>query len=166
LKHNGVWGGCWCTQFHEKTPDYHRSFEGHRSFKKKLVEEGKAKAALVFHEDTCVAWAQFGPVSDLSNIYHKKEVEAKTKTPDWRITCFFVDKHLRQKGISLFALEGALHIIRELGGGIVESYPQDTKEMSVSSSFLYNSTRQIFEKLGFEYIDKKGKNHCIMRIKV
>jgi len=63
-------------------------------------------------------------------------VEARMKMPEWRITCFFVDKDHRNKGLSLFALQGALKLIKNLGGGVVESYPQDTLNAKISSSFL------------------------------
>jgi GNAT superfamily N-acetyltransferase len=162
-KHNGVWGGCWCTAFHPKSPLRGQSQELTKSYKEKLVKEDKAHAALVFDGDICVAWCQFGPPQELPNIYHRKEVESKMTKPDWRITCIFVDKDYRKKGLSFFALNGALELIKDLGGGIVESYPQDTEGRKVSNSFLYNGTREIFEKAGFNYEGKKGKNHCIMR---
>ncbi|MBE2200530.1 MAG: GNAT family N-acetyltransferase [Anaerolinea sp.] len=162
-KHNGVWGGCWCTAFHPKSPLQKQSQEATKSYKEKLVKEDRAHAALVFAGDMCVAWCQFGPPQELPNIYHKKEVEAKMTTPDWRITCIFVDRDYRKKDLSFVALSGALELIKNLGGGIVESYPQDTQGKKVSNSFLYNGTRQIFEKAGFSYESEKGKNHCIMR---
>jgi GNAT superfamily N-acetyltransferase len=165
-KHNGVWGGCWCTNFHPKSPLQKQSSELTKSYKKQLVDEERAHAALVFDEDVCVAWCQFGSPEELPNIYHKKEVESKMTLPDWRITCFFVDKDYRKKGVSLFALQGALELIKAQGGGVVESYPQETQGKGISSSFLYNSTRQIFEQAGFQYEGHKGKNHCIMRIRV
>lgn len=83
--------------------------------------------------------------------------------PDWRITCIFVDRDYRKRGLSFFALNGALELIRAEGGGVVESYPQDAEGKKVSNSFLYNGTKEIFEKAGFSYEGKKGKNHCIMR---
>ena len=162
-KHNGVWGGCWCTWFHPKSPERKRSAEATKAYKKQLVGEDKSHAALVFAGDSCVAWCQFGPPQELPNIYHRKEVEAKMTMPDWRITCIFVDRDYRKKGLSLFALNGALDLIKGLGGGIVESYPQDTQGKKVSNSFLYNGSREIFEQAGFSYERSKGKNHCIMR---
>jgi hypothetical protein len=52
----------------------------------------------------------------------------------------------------------------EEGGGVVESYPHDltnqTKKMS--SSFLYNSTRSLHERLGFTYDRPKGLRNCVM----
>lgn len=162
-KHHGVWGGCWCTYFHEKLPRHERSAEANQCYKKQLVEAGKAHAALVFNGSDCVAWCQFGSPEELPSIYHKKEVESKMDRPDWRITCFFVDKNYRRQGLSGIALNAAVELIRGLGGGIIESYPQDTQGQKVSSNFLYNGTRQIFEQAGFDYLDTKGKNHCIMR---
>ena len=165
-KHKGFWGGCWCTYFHQKPPEYKKSPEANKGLKERLVKEGKTHAALVFHQKTCVAWCQFGSPQELPNIYHKKEVLSKMTLPDWRITCFFVDKEYRKKGLAVFALGGAVALIKEQGGGVIESYPQETGGKKVSSSFLYNGTKEIFEKVGFNYEGSKGKNHCIMRITV
>jgi hypothetical protein len=162
-KHNGVWGGCWCTSFHPRSPLQGHSAEATKSYKKQLVDEDRAHAALVYDGDACVAWCQFGPPHELPKINHKKEVESKMSLPDWRITCIFVDRDQRKKGLSSVALNGALELIKISGGGVVESYPQDTQGRKINNSFLYNGTRHIFEQAGFTYAGEKGKNHCIMR---
>ena len=108
-KHSGVWGGCWCTWFHAKPPDYERGAEANRCLKKKLVEEGNAHAALVFDGDSCIAWCQFGSPQELPNIYHKREIEANMAMPDWRITCIFVDKNYRLFRPDYAVLSGNTH---------------------------------------------------------
>jgi len=60
------------------------------------------------------------------------------------------------------ALRGALDLIEQAGGGVVEAYPQDTGGQKVSASFLYNGTRTLFEQAGFSYGRRKGKYHCVM----
>lgn len=163
-RHNGVWGGCWCLAFHPQTTERGQSVAGNRSLKERLVTEGRAHAALVFDGDLAVAWCQYGSPEELPNIYHRKEVETHQETtPDYRITCFFVDKKYRRKGLAMVALRGALGLIAQAGGGVVEAYPQDTQGQKTSASFLYNSTRSLFEQAGFSYIRSKGKNHCVMR---
>jgi GNAT superfamily N-acetyltransferase len=163
-KHNGVWGGCWCTWFHPECAEKHQSAEGNRAYKERLVREGKAHAALVFDGDDAVAWCEYGSPDELPNIYHRKEYEAGLDVaPDYRITCFFVDRDCRRKGVAAVALAGALDLIAEAGGGVVEAYPQDTQGRRTSGSFLYNGTRTLFEKAGFTYERSKGKNHCVMR---
>jgi GNAT superfamily N-acetyltransferase len=162
-RHNGVWGGCWCTWFHTAYAEKGHSAEGNRALKKRLVHEGKAHAALVFDGDVAVAWCEYGTPEDLPNIYHRKEYEAELdRLPDYRITCFFVDRRYRRKGVAAVALRGALDLIAQAGGGVVEAYPQDTEGKKISASFLYNGTRTLFEDAGFRYDRPKGKHHTVM----
>ena len=163
-RHNGVWGGCWCLAFHPKSPERGQSFDGNRALKQRLVNAGQAHAAVVFDGDRAVGWCQYGTPEELPSIYHRKEYEAGlVELPDYRITCFFVDRDYRRAGVAAVALRGALDLIAEAGGGVVEAYPQDTQGKKVSASFLYNGTRGLFEQAGFAYERPKGKNHCVMR---
>jgi GNAT superfamily N-acetyltransferase len=165
-RHNGVWNGCWCTWFHTfyAEKDKARTAESNRALKERMVNEGHAHAALVFDGAEAVAWCQYGTPDELPNIYHRKEYEAGLeRLPDYRLTCFFVDKRYRRKGVAAVALQGALDLIAQAGGGVVEAYPQDLEEgRKVSASFLYSCTRSMFEQAGFGYDRPKGKNHCVM----
>jgi GNAT superfamily N-acetyltransferase len=169
-RHNGVWNGCWCTWFHATPAERggpERTAESNRALKERLVSEGRAHAALVFDGAEAVAWCQYGIPAEVWNIKHRKEYEANTESlPDYRITCFFVDKNYRRKGLADVALHGALDLIAQAGGGVVEAYPQDTDGQKVSASFLYSATRNLFEQAGFSYIRPQGKNHCVMRIAI
>jgi GNAT superfamily N-acetyltransferase len=162
-RHNGVWGGCWCTWF--QTMHNQKTFdaENNRDLKHRLVMEGHAHAAMVFDEELAVGWLEYGSPVELPNIYHRKEYEAgMDHPPDYRLTCFFTDRTYRRQGVSAVALQGALDLIAQAGGGVVEAYPQDTAGQKISASFLYNGTRTLFEKAGFTYTRPKGKNHCVM----
>lgn len=161
-RHNGVFGGCWCTWFHTLHAEKTFTAEGNRALKQRLVNEGRAHAALVFEGDEAVAWCQYGSAEELPNIYHRKEYEADLdRLPDYRITCLFVDKKYRRKGMSALALRGALGLIAQAGGGVVEGYPHDTDGQKVS--VLYNGTRSLFERAGFTYVRPKGMKNCVMR---
>jgi GNAT superfamily N-acetyltransferase len=162
-RHNGVWGGCWCAFFHCYPDPPERKTLGNREFKRQRVEEDRAHAALVFDGDTAIAWAEFGPVEELPNIHHRKQYDAEAVTrPDFRITCIYVDKRHRKGGLAAVALRGALDLIAQAGGGLVEGYPQDTPGKKINPSFLYNGTRHLYEEAGFRYDRAKGKNHCVM----
>jgi GNAT superfamily N-acetyltransferase len=182
-RHNGVWGGCWCTWFHDVSSlricqgpsgqhhaRFHRScaekgqvVEDNRALKERLVSEGRAHAALVFDGEAAVAWCQYGDPGELPNINHRKEYEAGLgRLPDYRITCFFVDRDYRRKGVAAVALRGALDLIAQAGGGVVEAYPQDTGGEKVTPSFLYSATRSLFEQAGFSYDRSKDIKHCVM----
>jgi GNAT superfamily N-acetyltransferase len=162
-RHNGVWGGCWCTFFHTMQAEKTHTVEGNRALKEQLVKEGRAHAALVFDGEVAVGWCEYGPPVELPNINHRKEYEAGlVNPPDYRLTCFFIDKRYRRQGVSAVALRGALELIAQAGGGVVEAYPQDTDGKQITASFLYNGTRSLFEQAGFTYSRPKGKNHCVM----
>ena len=162
-RHNGVWGGCWCTYFHTMHDEKTFEAESNRDLKHRLVLEGRAHAALVFDGERAVGWLEYGTPAELPNIYHRKEYDAGLEhLPDYRLTCFFTDRNYRRKGVSAVALHGALTLIAQSGGGRVEAYPQDTAGKKITASFLYNGTRTLFEKAGFTYERPKGKNHCVM----
>jgi hypothetical protein len=57
-RHNGVWGGCWCTWFHTMHAEKTFSADDNRALKQRLVKEGRAHAALVFDGDVAVAWCR------------------------------------------------------------------------------------------------------------
>ena len=164
-RHNGVFAGCWCTWFHTMPEEKERSYDANRALKQQLVGEGRAHAALVFDGDEAVAWAQYGAPGELPNIYHRKQYDAEADLrPDWRITCIFVDKKHRRRGVSAIALRGVLDLVAQAGGGVVEGYPHDTQ--GARQSVLYDGTRALFERAGFEYVRPKGAKNCVMRTTV
>lgn len=164
-RHNGIFGGCWCIWFHPDCAERGQGYEGNRALKRSLVEQGRAHAALVMDGERAVAWCQFGTPEELPNIHHRKDYEARLQElPDYRLTCIFVDKAYRRRGLWRIALHGALDLIARAGGGLVEGYPQDLSAgRRVNNSFLYNGTRAMYEEAGFTYYRPKGKNHTVMR---
>jgi GNAT superfamily N-acetyltransferase len=168
-KHNGMgFGGCWCTWFHPRAELLETEKGDGRAFKERLVREGKAHAALAFDDDAAVAWCQYGSPEELPRIYHRKEWEAGLtgEPPAYRITCIFVDRDYRRKGVAAVAVRGALDLIAKAGGGVVEGYPHDLQGEKMRSQFLYSATRSLFEEVGFSYERPKGKRNCVMRTTV
>jgi GNAT superfamily N-acetyltransferase len=149
--------------FHAEGVGRTKTAAQNRSEKECRVREGRAHAALVYDGATCVGWCQFGPPDELPRIKHKRAyLEGLAELPDWRITCFFVDKSYRGKGVAAAALKGALGEIARLGGGRVESYPEAVDGRSVSGAFLHNGTVSIFESQGFARTRRLGKNHWVV----
>ncbi|WP_165355140.1 GNAT family N-acetyltransferase [Nocardioides oleivorans] len=165
----GLFGGCWCVAFHADRDDRVPGPEGNKAFKRSMVEEGIAHAALVFDGDDAVAWAEYGTPEELPDIHHRKQYDAeKDADPDYRITCIRVDKGRRRQGLAEVALRGALELIAAEGGGTVEGYPHDLtgQTKKTSASWLYNGTRSMYERVGFAYDRPKGMKNCVMSIEV
>ena len=171
-RQGGLFSSCWCTWFHPACEERGVTADGNRAVKERLVREGVAHAALVVRDGEAVAWAEYGTPEELPGIHHRKEYDATQPAgapAPWRVTCIQVDKRLRRQGLAEVALRGALDLIAAAGGGVVEGYPHDLRlkeGKKVSSSWLYNGTRTMYERVGFTYDRPKGQGNCVMRLTV
>ena len=161
-KHNGVWGGCWCVAFHPIEGDSDRTIASRRAYKDRLVSAGRSRAALVYSGADVVGWCQFGPLSELpARLGGFRKLGAEP--PDWRITCFFVDRDHRRRGVAETALAGALRMIAAAGGGRVDGYPIAVRMRPYSSSFLWGGTESMFTEAGFGTLGALGSSKLVMR---
>jgi ribosomal protein S18 acetylase RimI-like enzyme len=160
-RNNGVFGGCWCIGFHLPRAEWGTD---HRAAKEARVRSDRAHAALVFDEDGIAqGWCQYGSPEELPNIKHAREYyKDAPPRPDWRITCFYVDKKHRGQGLGRAALEGALNQIAEAGGGRVEAIPEVTAGREADGRFLFSATVELFEQYGFSRSRQVGKHAWIV----
>ncbi len=161
-KHNGVWGGCWCTAFHLKRSEEKEWAGKHRALKERLVRADRSHAALVYDGPDVVGWCQFGPPAELPARMSGFNRLGEAPT-DRRITCFFVDRDRRKEGVGKAALEAALRFVAAKGGGTVDGYPIDTRGKPYSSSFLWGGTHSMFTEFGFHPLGALGASKWIMR---
>jgi GNAT superfamily N-acetyltransferase len=163
-RHNGVWGGCWCMGFHDKSEDNSDASVSKRDRKMRRVCEGRAHAALVMDGERAIGWCQYGPSKELrpQNKFKRKYEPGVVQEPDWKITCFFVDKKYRGKGVSSLALDGALASIAKAGGGLVEAYPENVEGRNVQGTFIYLGIIPMFERRGFVKTRQVAMHHWVM----
>jgi len=158
-----VWGGCWCVAFHLKPGEKDGTAAENSALKERLVRTDRSHAALVYDGADVVGWCQFGPPAELParmRGYGKMDVAS----PDWRITCFFVDRDRRGEGIAKAALQGALRIIATKGGGTVDGYPiAIPRGKPYSNNFLWSGAASMFAKLGFRRLGNFGSSKLVMR---
>jgi GNAT superfamily N-acetyltransferase len=159
-RNNGVFGGCWCIGYHaERFPGL-----GNRAAKHELVRTGGAHAALVVDEDgRAQGWAQYGDPDELAGIKHGREYRKDAPPqPDWRITCVFVDKSHRGLGVARAAVGGALELIGQAGGGLVEAITEVTDGRTAQPRFLFSATAELFEQYDFTRVRQVGKHAWIL----
>jgi hypothetical protein len=165
-KHNGVWGGCWCMFYHTKGEFL---VKGHgpenKKAKKALVKKRQTHGIIVYSGETPVGWVQYGPKPELPRLDARKSYQSLSLNDEgkrlWRITCFFVDRNNRRKGISGFGLNAALASIKKKGGGIVEAYP--LTKPAKGASLMWSGTVGMFEDAGFDMASQLGKSSAVMQ---
>lgn len=169
-RHSGMQSGCWCMYYHtsHQTPGKtqeersENNMMGHRG----LVSEGKARGILIYDGDLPVGWCQYGTRDELPRMANGRVYKTLERIPDsvplWRITCFFVDRDYRRRGVAKIALTEAISRIRQEGGGIVEAFPV-THSKAYSTWF---GSVSMYEKLGFEVVTPIGRSNVLMRLNI
>ncbi len=163
-------GGCWCMYYQRAAPMKGGSdrdlVRRNRKEKERYVREGRAHAILVYDGRSPVGWCQYGPKEELPRI-DRGRFYRKLKQPSggrlWRITCFFVDRRHRKKGVARAGLAAALASIGTQGGGTVEAYPVVSKKMAAVPEWLWFGTPRMFEREGFSRVAPLGTSRVLMR---
>lgn len=86
--------------------------------------------------------------------------------PDWRITCVFTDSKHRMQGVARSAVEGALDLIADAGGGVVEAISEATAGRTAQGRFLFSATAELLADLGFAQVRQVGKHAWILQREV
>ena len=114
-----------------------------------------------------MGWCQYGGANELPRIDAGRGYR-KTGRPIGsekllRITCFFVDREYRNKGVAKFALHVALKSIGRQGGGNVEAYPVVSEKMARIPEWRWFGTPSMFRREGFVEIAPLGTSGMLMR---
>jgi len=165
-------GQCWCMFYQRPKPiGRELSSEERRKVNRKdkalLVRQGRSHAILVYEGKTAVGWCQYGTQDELpridAKIGYRKVRPPPGSTKLWRITCFFVDRHHRGRGVARIALNAALESIKKRGGGIVEAYPVVSSKMAAVPEWRWFGTPSMFRNEGFEQVAPLGASGVLMR---
>jgi len=165
-------GQCWCMYYHRAKPvtqgmTKDEATTRNKKDKKALVRNNRSHAALVYDGPNLAGWCQYGPKEELPRIDAGRNYNKLDPLPSelrlWRITCFYVDKSYRNKGVARAALKGALEFIKREGGGIVEAYPVVSKKMAAVPEWLWFGTPKMFLNENFKQVAPLGTSLALMR---
>ena len=78
------------------------------------------------------------------------------------MTCFYVAKKYRRKGVTVGLLKAAVEHVRGQGGKIVEGYPVDVKDKA-APPFIFTGTASAFRKAGFKEVARNTPTRPIFR---
>ncbi|MEF2977325.1 GNAT family N-acetyltransferase [Subtercola sp. YIM 133946] len=165
---NGVWGGCWCMGFHVEGFADPPSRQANREAKLAHVQEGSVHQVLVYDDERCAGWCQFGPPPELPRIKNAKTYEKELDVlPDWRIGCIFTGNGFRGRGVARAAVAAALAEIGAAGGGLVEAYPEQAEGRAPQrGAYFQTGPESLYEQFGFTRVRRIAKWRWVMRAEV
>jgi GNAT superfamily N-acetyltransferase len=151
---------CWCMYWRIGAAYRKRPPAANKEAFHGIVEEGPPPGLLAFDGATAVGWCQLSPRDSLRWLDRTHPLKRVDALPVWCISCFFVRKGYRKKGVTAALIREALNAARNAGAPALEAYPLDADLTSSSSWTGFAST---FLKLGFKPVACRVPPRPIMR---
>ena len=163
----GACGGCWCMAWRRPGREWerHRGTSNKRAFKR-LVVAGEAHGVIARVGDEVVGWCSLGPRADFRSLETKRSLRTDWDETTWSVTCFFIARGWRGRGIARKLLAEAVVHARRCGARRLEGYPAPLPASGepLSATFAWTGVPRLFESQGFRALeDVPGKRPIYVR---
>jgi GNAT superfamily N-acetyltransferase len=160
---NGACGGCWCMYWKLRGKDFSENTGNTtRQMQKAVVDSKTVPGLLAYVDGYPVGWIAVEPRSAYPKLAHSRALKPIDDQEVWSITCFFVEKKHRRKGITVGLLKAAVEHVKNQGGKIVEGYPVDVQK-NQPDPFIYTGTTSAFKQAGFKEAARNSPARPIFR---
>lgn len=130
---------------------------------KRLVDSGKSPGVIAYVEGQPAGWCAIAPREEYPALERSRILARVDDQPVWSISCFFVAKEFRQKGITVPLLEAAVKFARSQGARTVEGYPHDLGNNKLPAPFVWTGLLPSFTKAGFTEVARRTPKRPIVR---
>ena len=161
----GGCGNCWCIYFRlpyktfqENKPD------GNKKMMKQLVKKDRPQGLMASINKEPVGWIALAPREDYMRLANSRVFKPIDDKPVWSITCFFIKKEFRHKGLSQQLIKGAVDFAKKKKIKTLEAYPAIPYAEKVPHPFLWVGVLSAFIKQGFKIVQQRSKSRAMVRI--
>ncbi len=159
----GACGGCWCMTWRLPAAEFRANCgAGNRAAMRRLADGGREPGVLLYEDGRAVAWCAVAPREEYVRLAASKVWAPVDREKVWSVSCFFVDKKARGKGLSVAVLEAAVEFARSKGATIVEGYPQELKA-KLPAAFVWTGVMPTFVHAGFKEVARRSAKKPIVR---
>jgi GNAT superfamily N-acetyltransferase len=160
----GACGGCWCMLWRCSRAEFEANKgDGNRDAMQALVESGVEPGILAFAGNDPVGWCAVAPREDYPGLGRSRVLKAVDDTPVWSVSCLFVAKEYRRRGVSVALLKAATAFVAARGGTVVEGYPVEPKTAAVPAVFAWTGLASAFLRAGFREHHRGSATRPVMR---
>jgi GNAT superfamily N-acetyltransferase len=163
----GACGGCWCMFWRvpRKEFDSNKGSGNKRAFKK-VITSGAKPGVLAYLGKEPVGWCAVAPREDYIALERSRVLKPIDKKPVWSVSCLFIKKAYRRKGVSALLLRAAVEFAAKRGAKIVEGYPVEPSMEKMPDPFLWHGVPSSFRAAGFREVERRSKSRPIMRFEI
>lgn len=168
---SGACGGCWCQSW--RVPQGGKLWQETKGKKahqltKQLILSNQMTGLLAYEGDKPVGWCSYGPRVVFPRLERMKAYRRDDTEGVWSVNCFFIPKEYRRKGLSRQMLTAALKFMKKRRVRVVEAYPvPPTLDGSkLPGAFVWTGPLSIFEKAGFEIVQRLSYSRPLVRLQL
>jgi GNAT superfamily N-acetyltransferase len=136
--------------------------EGNRRAFEALVDGGAVPGILAYAGDEPVGWCAIEPRQAYPRFLRSRTLAPIDDAPVWSITCFYVARAWRGKGVTAALVDAAVAHARRGGASIVEAYPVDPAAHQ-ADAFVYTGLASTFRRAGFDEVARRSRTRPIVR---
>lgn len=134
---------CWCMVWRDMPNAERKDKTKKKAAFKSYVDADQPVGLLAYDGEVPVAWVAVGPRSTVPRL-----TKERSDTPDdtvWAISCFFVRRPYRKRGLTAQLIEAAADYARANGARIIEAHPVEEG----ASSYRFLGFTRHFAACGF-----------------
>ena len=163
---NGACGGCWCMHWKLRGKAYEENKgEGNRQLQKSIVDSKTVPGLLAYSDGYPIGWVAIEPRSQYPRLAHSRVLAPIDDKEVWSITCLFVEKKHRRKGVAVALIQAAAQYAASRGAHIVEGYPIDSQG-EAAPVFIFTGTASAFKQAGFKEVSRTAPTRPIYRFNI
>jgi len=161
----GACGGCWCMVWRLPRQRWLAGKgAGNRRGLKALVEAGRKPGVLAYLGRTPIGWCAIAPRAEYVALQRSRVLQPVDEEPVWSISCLFVARPYRRRGVSVGLLKAAARFATAQGARIVEGYPTEPTMAKTPDAFVWTGTPSAFRRAGFTEVARRSRTRPIMRL--
>jgi GNAT superfamily N-acetyltransferase len=163
----GACGGCWCMYWRLPRSLWTASkgVRNKNSFRK-IVSTNKQPGVIAYNGPEPVGWCAIAPREEFTGLAKSRVLKPIDSEPVWSITCLFVKKPFRRRGVSISLLRAAVDFAAKQGARIVEGYPTTPTMEKTPDPFVYMGVPSAFTAAGFKEVARRSAARPIMRFEI
>jgi GNAT superfamily N-acetyltransferase len=168
----GACAGCWCMWWRIPKADFRagqaEGGEGNRAALEALVRGGTVPGLLAYDGDAPVAWVAVQPRPAYPRVFRSRNLapgrgEDVGDERTWAITCFYVARTHRRRGVMRPLIAAAVAHARRGGARTIEAYPVDFAK-PVGAAFVYTGAVSAFRAEGFAEVSRRSPTRPVVRL--
>lgn len=159
----GATAGCWCMWWRLPHAQWTRQKgDGNKRALRTVVQAGPPPGLLAYADGQPVGWCAVAPRADYPRLGRSRVLAPVDDRPVWSVTCFFIARAWRRRGVSRALLDAAARQVRGRGGQVLEGYPVEARSKA-PDAFVYTGLASAFGKAQFREVARRSATRPIMR---